>query len=393
MAEPSFTLGIEEEYLLVDRAGRDLVVDPPAALMAECERRLEGRVSPEFLQSQIEVGTAKHARVKTAATELRLLRATVAEVAEGFGLAPIAASTHPFAAWESQKATPKERYLGLQRDMEAVARRLVICGMHVHVGLDDDDLRMDLMGQISYFLPHLLALTTSSPFWRGENTGLKSYRLAVFDELPRTGLPIAFESWGEYQRHLRVLVGAGLIEDASKIWWDVRASVRFPTLELRITDVCTRLEDGIAVAALYLCLLRMLWRLKRSNQRWRRYSRMLIQENRWRAQRYGLDQGLVDFGKGEIMPYAGLLEEMIALVREDAEALDCVAELEAARGILERGTSAHRQVAVFEAARADGADRREALDRVVDFLVAETVADAGGDADIPNQSEERGSRP
>lgn len=390
MREPSFTVGIEEEYLLVDKAGRELVVDPPEALMAECERRLEGRVSPEFLQSQIEVGTAKHSRLTTAATELRLLRGTVAEVAGGFGLASIAASTHPFAAWEEQKATPKERYLGLRRDMEAVARRLVICGMHVHVGLDDDDLRMDLMGQISYFLPHLLALTTSSPFWRGENTGLKSYRLAVFDELPRTGLPVSFESWGEYDRHLRVLVGAGLIEDASKIWWDVRPSARFPTLELRITDVCTRLEDGIAVAALFLCLLRMLWRLKRSNQRWRRYSRMLIQENRWRAQRYGLDQGLVDFGKGVIVPYADLLEEMIALVREDAAALGCTRELEGARAILRRGTSAHRQVAVFDQALAAGASRREALDRVVDFLIAETVAAPGADTDIAAETAQPG---
>lgn len=391
MAEPSFTLGIEEEYLLVDRANRELVVDPPAALMAECEKRLEGRVSPEFLQSQIEVGTAKHAGLKAAAIELRLLRSTVAQVAAGFGLAPIAASTHPFAAWEAQKATPKERYLGLQRDMEAVARRLVICGMHVHVGLDDDDLRMDLMGQVSYFLPHLLALSTSSPFWRGENTGLKSYRLAVFDELPRTGLPVAFESWGEYERHLRVLVGAGLLEDGSKIWWDVRPSVRFPTLELRIPDVCTRLEDGIAIAALYLCLLRMLWRLKRNNQRWRRYSRMLIQENRWRAQRYGLDEGLVDFGKGIIVPYAALLEEMIALVREDAEALDCLPELEGCRSILQRGTSAHRQVAVFEDALARGASRQEALKAVVDFLIAETVADQDHDANTPGKDELEGT--
>jgi carboxylate-amine ligase len=287
MTEPSFTVGIEEEYLLVDKVTRDLVHDAPDYVMAECERRLEGRVTPEFLQSQIEVGTSKCPDIKAAAAEIFHLRKTVAEVAGEHGLAPIAASTHPFAAWDVQKHTDKERYNVLARDMQAVARRLLICGMHVHVGLDDDALRLDLMGQIAYFLPHLLALSTSSPFWRGEQTGLKSYRLAVFDELPRTGLPESFDSWGEYQRHLDIMVGAGLVEDASKLWWDVRPSARFPTLEVRIPDVCTRAEDGITIAAIYICLLRMLYRLKRNNQRWRQYTNMLVQENRWRAQRYG----------------------------------------------------------------------------------------------------------
>jgi carboxylate-amine ligase len=372
--EPSFTVGIEEEYLLVDRETRDLVVDPPDSLMSECEKLLEGRVSPEFLQSQIEIGTSKCATIKEAAQEIAQLRGCVAEVAGRHGLAPIAASTHPFAAWSEPKHTPKDRYNVLARDMQAVARRLLICGMHVHVGLDDDDLRLDLMDQIIYFLPHILVLSTSSPFWRGENTGLKSYRLAVFDELPRTGLPASFDSWGEYQRHLAIMVHAGLIEDATKLWWDVRPSVRFPTLEVRIADVCTRYEDGITVAAVYLCLLRMLYRLKRTNQRWRRYSNMLVQENRWRAQRYGFDEGLVDFGKGDIVDYPGLLEELIELTGEDAETFDCVQEIRHAREILARGTSAHRQLAVYEAAVKDGADKRQALEKVVDFLIEETVA-------------------
>jgi carboxylate-amine ligase len=242
------------------------------------------------------------------------------------------------------------------------------------VGLDDDDLRLDLMDQITYFLPHLLALSTSSPFWRGDNTGLKSYRLAVFDEMPRTGLPASFDSWGEYQRHLAIMIHAGLIEDASKLWWDVRPSVRYPTLEMRIADVCTRYEDGITVAAVYICLLRMLYRLKRTNQRWRHYSNMLVQENRWRAQRYGFDEGLVDFGKGDIVAYPALLDELIELTGEDAETLDCVQEIGHAHQILKRGTSAHRQVAVYEAAMKDGADKRQALEKVVDFLIDETVA-------------------
>jgi carboxylate-amine ligase len=372
--EPSFTVGIEEEYLLVDRETRDLVVDPPDSLMSECEKRLEGRVSPEFLQSQIEVGTSKCATVKEAGREIAQLRQCVAEVAGQHGLAPIAASTHPFAAWSEQKHTQKDRYNILARDMQAVARRLLICGMHVHVGLDDNDLRLDLMDQITYFLPHLLVLSTSSPFWRGENTGLKSYRLAVFDELPRTGLPASFDSWGEYERHLAIMVHAGLIEDASKLWWDVRPSVRYPTLEVRIADVCTRYEDGVTVAAVYICLLRMLYRLKRTNQRWRHYSSMLVQENRWRAQRYGFDEGLVDFGKGDIVAYPALLEELIELTGEDAETLDCVQEIHHSREILTRGTSAHRQLAIYEAAVTDGADKRQALEKVVDFLIEETVA-------------------
>jgi carboxylate-amine ligase len=372
--EPSFTVGIEEEYLLVDRETRDLVVDPPDSLMSECEKRLEGRVSPEFLQSQIEVGTSKCATVKEAGREIAQLRQCVAEVAGQHGLAPIAASTHPFAAWSEQKHTQKDRYNILARDMQAVARRLLICGMHVHVGLDDNDLRLDLMDQITYFLPHLLVLSTSSPFWRGENTGLKSYRLAVFDELPRTGLPASFDSWGEYERHLAIMVHAGLIEDASKLWWDVCPSVRYPTLEVRIADVCTRYEDGVTVAAVYICLLRMLYRLKRTNQRWRHYSSMLVQENRWRAQRYGFDEGLVDFGKGDIVAYPALLEELIELTGEDAETLDCVQEIHHSREILTRGTSAHRQLAIYEAAVTDGADKRQALEKVVDFLIEETVA-------------------
>jgi carboxylate-amine ligase len=198
--------------------------------------------------------------------------------------------------------------------------------------------------------------------------------MAVFNELPRTGLPELFESWGEYERHLNVLVNAKLIEDGSKLWWDVRPSARFPTLEMRITDVCTTLDDGIALAAFYRCLLRMLWRLRRSNQRWRRYAHMLVNENRWRAQRYGIDSGLADFGKGEIVPYADLLEELIELVREDAAVFGCQAEIEHSRRILARGTSAHRQLAVFRDSVAKGAAAADALKHVVDWLIEETAS-------------------
>ncbi len=374
MAEPSFTIGIEEEYFLVSRQSRDIVAEPPDGMMEDCLGLLEGQVGPEFLRSQIEVGTRVCSSLAEARTDLARLRATVAAVADRHGLAPLAASTHPFAQWDAQKPTDKERYSLLAQDLQGVGRRLVICGMHVHVGIEDEEQRIDLMNQVAYFLPHLLALSTSSPFWRSRNTGLKSYRISVFNELPRTGLPEYFDSWGEYQRQVNRLVRAGLIEDASKLWWDIRPSARFPTLEMRITDVCTRLDDAIAIAAIFRCLLRMLYRLRRRNQRWRIYPRMLVDENRWRAQRYGLDAGLVDFGRGEVVPYPHLLEELLDLIAEDAAFFGCEAEAAAARSILARGTSAHRQLAVYRKALEAGAMPGEALRAVVDGVIAETVA-------------------
>ncbi|MCZ8122426.1 MAG: carboxylate-amine ligase [Magnetospirillum sp.] len=379
MTGPAFTIGLEEEYLLVDRATRDLARDPPADLVAQTEaelakRGMPGQVSPEFLRAQIEVQTRVCASVADARAQLATLRRTVAEVAARHGLAPIAASTHPFAEWRGVGATDRERYRALERDLQGVGRRLVICGLHVHVGIEDEELRVDLMNQAGYFLPHLLALSTSSPFWRGEDTGLASYRIAIFNELPRTGLPDHFESWGEYRRQVDRLVKAGLIDDASKLWWDIRPSARFPTLEMRATDMCTALDHAISIAALYRSLISMLWRLKTSNQRWRIYPHMLVKENRWRAQRYGIDEGLVDFGKGEIVPVAGLVDELIELVQPDAERLGCVAEVEGARAILRDGTSAHRQRRAFAAATAAGHAKQRALEAVVDDLIAGTVA-------------------
>ncbi len=376
--EPAFTVGIEEEYLLVDRKTRDLCAEPPPAMMAECEKRLTDQVSPEFLRAQIEVGTRVCRSISEARADLSRLRATVADVAALHGLAPIAAATHPFADWHDQKHTDKERYNMLARDLQALARRLVICGLHVHLGIEDEDLRIDLMGQARYFMPHLLALSTSSPFWGGLETGLMSYRLSVFDGLPRTGIPDLFESYGEYQRLVGQMVSAGLIEDASKLWWDVRPSARFPTLEMRICDVCTRLDDAITIAAIYVCLIRMLYRLRQGNQRWRIYPRTLIDENRWLAQRHGPGGELVDFGKGEPVPYPDLLEEIVEIVREDAEALGCVDEVEHARDIVARGTSAQRQLAIYRSALEAGADAAEALRAVVDWLIEETVAGVGG---------------
>jgi carboxylate-amine ligase len=377
--EPAdFTIGIEEEYLLVDPSTGDVADDPPEDILDGCAKGIDesvGLVTAEFLRSQIEVGTAVCHSIKEVREKLAKLRLEVARAANAHGLAPVAVSTHPFAEWSALHHTDKERYNLLAEDMQAVARRLLICGMHVHVGIADDDLRTDLLGQIVYFLPHLLALSTSSPFWRGDNTGLKCYRLSVFNELPRTGLPEKFDSYGEYLRHVNVLVDAGVLKDGSMIWWDVRPHTRFPTLENRIADICTHMDDGITIAAIYACILSMLMRLRRANQRWRYYSNMLVAENRWRAQRYGYEKGLVDFGRGEIVPYDELLEELLELIRPDAERLDCVAEVERARNIYSRGTSAHRQLAIYDHAIEAGADKQEALKEVVDWLIEETVRD------------------
>ncbi len=375
IAEPSLTLGIEEEYLLVDSESLDLIEEAPAGLMEEAERALHGHVSPEFLQCQIEVGTSVCRSVSEARAELARFRRELARIAGNHGLALIAASTHPFADWARMQVTPKERYLQLADDLRGVVRRLLICGMHVHIGVEDPDLRIDLFTQLPYFLPHLLALSTSSPFWQGRDMGLKSYRLTVFDTLPRTGLPPQFESWNEYERSVNTLVAAGIIEDATKIWWDLRPSARFPTLEMRVCDVCTLLDDAAAIAAMTQCLVRMLYRLRRNNQRWRRYERFLINENRWRAQRYGTRGSLVDFGRGELVEYVHLLSELRELLREDATALDCEEELRGAARIIERGTSADRQRATFARAMEEGADEREALRAVVRLLIEETVAD------------------
>ncbi len=371
--EPAFTLGVEEEYLLVDKETRGLVIDPPATLMAEAEAKCGSQVTSELLRSQIEVGTKVCKNVQEAREDLARLRKNIIEVADNHGLAPIAASTHPFSDWTEQKHTEKDRYDELTHEMQGAARRLVICGMHVHVGIEDDDLRIDIMNQLAYFLPHLLAMSCSSPFWCGRDTGLKSYRLTIFDALPRTGLPERFASYAEYQRHVNVLIDAGLIEDSTRIWWDLRPSGKFPTLETRIMDVCTRLDDTIALTSLLVCIMRMLYRLRTRNQRWRIYTSMLIRENRWRAMRYSFDEGMIDFAKGSVVPFEELIDEMLSLVAEDAVALGCEKELGGIRTILSRGTSAHQQLRKFEREREAGASVEESLRAVVDMLIANTA--------------------
>ncbi len=371
--DTDFTIGVEEEYLLVHAGSGELAGDVPATLVSECVEELGEQVTTEFLRAQIEIGTRVCRRIGEVRGELARLRRGVARVARRHGLVPVACSTHPFGDWREQDYTHKERYEGLARDHQAVARRLLICGMHVHVGIADEEARIDLMNQAKYFLPHLLCLTTSSPFWQGRDTGLDSYRLTVFGGLPRTGLPDRLQSWSEYERLVRHMTTSGLLEDGTKIWWDLRPSARYPTLEMRICDVCPDIEDALAAAALFQCIVRMLNRLRLANQSWREYPNILIAENRWLAQRFGTRSELVDFGKRQLVAYGDLLEELLVLVREDAEALDCVAEVGHARTIVARGTSADRQRRVFRQAGAE-ASPEGALRAVVRDIAEQTVA-------------------
>ena len=373
IAEPTLTLGIEEEYLIVDRETRDLVREPDAGFLAACADLLGEQVTGEYLQCQVEVGTKPHKRVSDARDDLVGLRKGISEAASAFGYAPIAASTHPFARWREQTHTRKERYDALRTDLGQTVRRMLICGMHMHIGIEDEDLRIDLMNQVSYFLPHLLALSCSSPFWEGEDTGLASYRLTVFDALPRTGLPDVLGSYGEYNRMVGQLVKAGCIEDSSKIWWDIRPSSKFPTVEQRVTDVCSLVDDVASIAAVYQSVMSFLFRLRKNNQRWRIYPQTLILENRWQAQRHGARGKLIDHGRSEMAPMSELMQELIGLISEEAEHLGCLEELKRAYDITLNGNSADRQRAKYATAVKAGADEHEACMAVVDGLIEEYV--------------------
>ncbi len=367
---PSFTIGVEEEYLLLDAETLRLA-DAPDAMLDAAREILGQQVAPEFLRCQVEVGTRVCDDIDAAEADLAHLRGTIARIAGDFGLAPIAAACHPTADWTTQTHRDRARYNDLSRDLGAVARRMVICGMHVHVGIPGEDDRIDLMNQVKYFLPHLLALSASSPFWQGEDTGLASYRIGIFDNLPRTGLPPRLDSWSAYRRSVDTIVATGMIEDASKIWWDLRPSENFPTLETRICDVVPRLDHTVSIVAAIQCIHRMLWRLRGYNQRWRIYENFLLDENRWRAQRYGCDEGLIDFGAGAVKPMAQLIEEIIELIAEDAEALGCVAAVAGLRDIVNDGNSAARQRAIHAAAIARGADEHAAMEAVLRALTEE----------------------
>ncbi|XWN28970.1 MAG: carboxylate-amine ligase [Devosia sp.] len=369
------TIGIEEEYLLIDPETRSLAARPPSEFMVRCKEILGPKVTHEFLQSQVEIGTGVCATVGEARKELMMLRHAVADAAKEYGMRMIAASTHPWAHWREQEPVDMERYRILGAEHRTLARRMSICGMHVHAGIQDKNLRVDVMSQLSYFMPHLLALSTSSPFWEGTDTGLKAFRPIIIGDLPRSGLPEVFESWNDWTELLDDLATTGMVNDPSKIWWDLRPSSRHPTLELRICDICTWADDGLTIAALYQSILAFLLHLRENNQRWRQYRRILVLENKWRAQRYGVEAQMGDFGRRTTKPLADLIEELIDYLKPHADNLGCLAEVEHARTIAKRGTSADHQLRIFNDAVAGGASDHEAQIKVVDWLVEQSVAE------------------
>jgi carboxylate-amine ligase len=368
-----FTLGVEEEYLLVDRDSKALIADPPGTVFASARLVLGPQVTREMMRSQIEVATRKHGTVADVQAELRHLRRSIVDAANPFGVAPLAASTHPFTAWNEMLSTPRERYDRVVEDLKRVGLRGMFGGMHVHVGIPDDETRIDLMNRVAPFLPLLLALSTSSPFWRGEDTGLKCYRLAVAGEWPRGGIPDVFAGWSEYDDFVHQLVTAEVIPDASMVWWLIRPSARFPTIEIRITDCVTRIDDAMSIVALCQSLMRCLHRRPELNRDYAGYRRLFVDENRWRAQRFGIDASLLDWRRGCLVPMAECVQEIVDLVEEDANALGCAREVRAAAEIATRGTSADVQLAIFREAIADGAAADAAFRRVVEWLETETA--------------------
>ena len=370
---PAFTIGVEEEYLLVDPDTRDLASRPPKGFMERCKEALGPHVTHEFLQSQVEVGTRVCRSASEVRDELIRFRRTISDIARDCGLRMIAASTHPWAIWHQQVPVEMERYRILSEAHQSLARRMVICGTHVHAGIEDPKLRLELMNQVTYFLPHLLALSTSSPFWEGFDTGLKAFRPTIFGNLPRSGLPEQFESFADWSEMLELLADTGLCDDPTKIWWDIRPSVKHPTLEMRICDMCTRLDDTVAIAALYQAILALLYHLRANNQSWRRYRRIFLAENKWRAQRYGIHGSLADLGRRTLVPLPELIDELIGLLGEHARELGSVPQIEHARTIVENGTSADHQLRVYKLALQDGANEREAQIKVVDWLIESSL--------------------
>jgi carboxylate-amine ligase len=369
-----YTVGIEEEYFVVDLRTRNLRTTMPKKFYRTAKALLKDRVTTEMLQCQIEVTTSPCQSIREAHRELMELRSALAENAGRHGLGIMAAATHPIALWREQKQTAKDRYGKVMSEIQMIGLRDMLCGMHVHVELPDPARRVEVMYRTIPFLPVLLALSTSSPFWQGRRTGLLGYRLAAYDELPRTGLPELFRTNAEYDSYVDALVAAGLIENASFIWWAIRPSQWHPTLELRIPDVCTRVEDALCIAALFRCLMRHLFNHPELNADLGAVDRALAVENKWRAQRYGIKASFIERGSKAVRTMSETVDDLLGRLHADAEALDCVQEISHARAILARGSSAHQQVHVYSQARIAGRSRTKALKDVVDFLLRMTVS-------------------
>jgi carboxylate-amine ligase len=365
MKPPSLTIGIEEEYQIIDPVTRELRSYITEIL--KDESLVMGEIKPELHQSMVEVGTKVCHTAAEVRGELVRLRRLVMDLAARKGLKVAAAGSHPFSSWMDQEITPLERYMGVREDLQDLAQALLIFGTHVHIGIEDREFLIDAMNVSRYFLPHVLALSTSSPFWMGRRTGLKSYRSVVFRSFPRTGIPRSLTGWGEFEDVVNVMVETKSIPNASKIWWDLRPSWSYPTLEFRVCDVCTRVDEAVCIGAIFQAIIAKLWKLRRDNLSFRLYPVAFIEENKWRALRYGLDGKLIDFGKGTELPARELIREMLEWFLDDVlDELGSRKEVEYAFRILAEGTSADRQLAVF--------DQTGNLKDVVDLLIRETEA-------------------
>lgn len=364
MKPPSLTIGIEEEYQIIDPTSRELR-SYITQILEEGKLTLKESVKAELHQSMVEVGTEVCRTPAEARSELIRLRRGIMELAGRNGLVISAAGTHPFSSWQTQEITPFERYMGVKEDMQELAQQLLIFGTHVHIGIEDREFLIDAMNVVRYFLPHVLCLASSSPFWMGRNTGLRSYRSIIFRHFPRSGIPPRFDSWAELTHLVDTLVKTHCIPDGTKLWWDVRPNWRYPTLEFRICDVCTRIDEAVCIAAIFQAIIAKLWRLRRDNITFRQYPAALIEENKWRAVRYGLDGKLLDLGKQKEVPVRELIHELIDwFLRDVIDDLGIRDEVHYAYRILDQGSSADRQLRVFH--------QTGKIEAVVDHLIEET---------------------
>jgi carboxylate-amine ligase len=361
---PSLSIGIEEEYQTVDPVTRNLRSHIHAEIVQKGKMLLAERVKPEMHQSVVEIGTGVCQTIQEAKDEIREIRQQIITLTRQNGLRLAAGGTHPFAQWREQEIYPDDRYRTIVEDLKMVARANLIFGLHVHIGVEDRETAIQLMNSARYFLPHLLALSANSPFWLGMDTGLRSYRCKVFDKFPRTNIPDLYSSWSEFENYVNLLIHTNCIDNAKKIWWDIRPHPHFPTLEFRICDMPMRLEETIAIAAMCQAIIAKLYKLHEQNLSFRHYSRALIMENKWRAARYGLDGKMIDFGKQTEVPARRLLEEILEFVSDVAEELGSQKEVGYVRRIMEHGNGADRQLKVFH----ETGD----LKKVVDYMIEET---------------------
>ncbi len=389
---PPLSLGIEEEYQIINPETRNLHSYISEFMSTASSKPEPIKIVPEFMQSQVEVGSNVCDNVQAVRSEVVRLRRQVSELARESGMRFAAASTHPFAKWEEQNITEGERYRELLDNMQGVARQLLIFGCHVHVGFghhenpDNRDVMLEIMNQARYFIPHVLALSTSSPFWQGQSTGLKSYRSVIFEMLPRTGIPPTFVSWAEYKRYEKTLAAAGAFgksDKTAKIWWDIRPHPKFDTLEFRICDICTKVDEAVCMAAFFQAICAKLLKLRQQNMSWRSYRNFHTAENKWRAMRFGIADTMIDFGRNEQVAFPQLIHELLGIVDDVVDELGSRKEIEYVYEILDKGTSADRQLKVFNDHGGD-ANRDEALKAVVDHIMEETEMGLFDDDALPD---------